>query len=78
MTVAGTLPLSFAKSLFLAEIHKQMVFPYPRLAADEQQKVDDLIARFGEVTARYDPRAAERDRWVGDDLIAVGCSPASR
>ena len=71
MTMSGTLPSSFAKSLFLAEIHEQMVFPYPRLAADEQQKVDDLIARFGEVTASYDPRAAEFERWVGDDLIAA-------
>ncbi|MGH2898123.1 MAG: acyl-CoA dehydrogenase family protein, partial [Solirubrobacteraceae bacterium] len=68
---AGTAPSSFAKSLFLAEIHEEMVFPYPRLSDDERAKVDELIARFGAVTADYDPRAAEEQRWVGDGLIAA-------
>ena len=68
---APQVPSSFAKSLFLAEIHEQMVFPYPRLSVEEAAKVDTLIARFGEVTADYDPVAAERERWVGDDLIAA-------
>lgn len=33
-------PSSFAKSLFLAEIHEEMVFPYPRLSDEEQATVE--------------------------------------
>ncbi len=68
---AVAMPSSFAKSLFLAEIHEDMVFPYPSLSAHEEAKVAELVARFEAVTADYDPRAAEEQRWVGDGLVAA-------
>lgn len=62
---------SFAKSLFLGEIHQDMVFPYPTMSSEEGLRVDELVGRFHEVTADYDPRVAEENGWVGDDLIAA-------
>jgi acyl-CoA dehydrogenase family protein 9 len=62
---------SFAKSLFLGEIHQDMVFPYPRMPPEEGLRVDELVSRFHEVTVDYDPRVAEENGWVGDSLIAA-------
>ena len=33
---------SFAKSLFLGEIHEDLVFPYPRPDESEERKIRDL------------------------------------
>ena len=59
---------SFAKSLFLGEIHEDLVFPYPKPEPDEQDRIRALIASLREVP--YDPRKVEEERWVGDDTIA--------
>jgi acyl-CoA dehydrogenase family protein 9 len=60
---------SFAKSLFLGEIHEGMVFPYPKPKAEEQAKVKGLIEAAHEIAGAIDHRKAEEDRWIGDDNI---------
>ncbi len=62
-------PSSFAKSLFLGDIHEDMVFPYPRMADDEQARVHGLVTQAREFAKGYDPRKVEEQRWVGDDKI---------
>src|SRR6266480_5624116 len=62
---------SFAKSLFLGEIHEDLVFPYPKPSDAEQQKVRTLIRTLREFAAQsIDPRKIEEERWVGDDVVA--------
>jgi acyl-CoA dehydrogenase family protein 9 len=62
---------SFAKSLFLGEIHEDLVFPYPKPSDAEQQKVRALIKTLREFAAdSIDPRKIEQERWVGDDVVA--------
>jgi acyl-CoA dehydrogenase family protein 9 len=61
---------SFAKALFLGEIHEDLVFPFPKPDDAEQQRIRGLIAQAREFKAGYDPRAAEEARWLGDDVIA--------
>ena len=61
---------SFAKSLFLGEIHDELVFPYPKPAEGEQDRIRSLVASLRELAAEsIDPRRIEEDGWVGDDLI---------
>jgi acyl-CoA dehydrogenase family member 9 len=61
---------SFAKSLFLGEIHEELVFPYPRPDEGEQRRVRELIGWLREYAAeKIDPRAIEEQGWVGDELI---------
>ncbi len=61
---------SFAKSLFLGEIHDELVFPYPKPAESEQDRIRALVASLRELAAEsIDPRRIEEDGWVGDDLI---------
>ena len=61
---------SFAKSLFLGEIHEELVFPWPATAADEQDKVRDLNKRIREYCAEnYDARKAEEQRWIPDEVL---------
>jgi acyl-CoA dehydrogenase family protein 9 len=59
---------SFAKSLFLGEIHEELVFPYPKPDPDEQDRIRELIASLRELP--YDPARVEEERWIGDDTIA--------
>jgi acyl-CoA dehydrogenase family protein 9 len=62
---------SFAKSLFLGEIHEDLIFPYPKPSDAEQQKVRALIKTLREFAAQsIDPRKIEQKRWVGDDVVA--------
>jgi len=58
---------SFSKSLFLGEIHEELVFPFPKPDPDEQDRVRSLIRALREMP--YDPRKIEEDRWIGDDTI---------
>ena len=67
-TADGPPATSFGKSLFRGELCSEMVLPYPEMAAEERRKVDGLIAALHDVG--YDPVRTERDRWVGDDMIA--------
>jgi acyl-CoA dehydrogenase family protein 9 len=61
---------SFAKSLFLGEIHEELVFPWPETDRDEQDRVRELNSRIREYCAEhYDPRRAEEERWIPDQVL---------
>jgi acyl-CoA dehydrogenase family member 9 len=61
---------SFAKSLFLGEIHEDVVFPYPQPDPEEQEKVRGLVASVRELAVdKIDPRKMEDERWVPDKLL---------
>jgi acyl-CoA dehydrogenase family protein 9 len=60
---------SFAKSLFLGEIHEDLVFPYPRPDVAEQDRIRALVRSAREFGSTYDQRAVEERRWIGDDEI---------
>ena len=61
---------SFAKSLFLGEIHEELVFPWPTADAEEQERIRDLNARIRDYCAEhYDPRQAEEERWIPDRVL---------
>jgi acyl-CoA dehydrogenase family protein 9 len=60
---------SFAKSLFLGEIHEDIVFPYPPSQGPDEPRVRELIAALHEWAEGYDEYAAEEQRWIGDDNI---------
>jgi acyl-CoA dehydrogenase family member 9 len=61
---------SFAKSLFLGEIHEELVFPYPKPDREEQDKIRALIARLREIAHEMiDTQKAEEEGWIGDDVI---------
>jgi acyl-CoA dehydrogenase family member 9 len=63
----GAAVSSFAKSLFLGEIHEDFVFPFPKPDPEEQEKIRSLTAALREVP--YDPREVEEKGWVGDRTI---------
>jgi acyl-CoA dehydrogenase family protein 9 len=61
---------SFAKSLFLGEIHEELVFPWPQTDRDEQDRIRDLNNRIRDYCAEnYDPRQAEEERWIPDQVL---------
>src|SRR4051812_36791432 len=60
---------SFAKSLFLGEIHEDLVFPYPDPDQAERRRISELVASCREFGSTYDQRAVEDRRWIGDDEI---------
>ncbi|HZA57900.1 MAG TPA: acyl-CoA dehydrogenase family protein [Solirubrobacterales bacterium] len=61
---------SFAKALFLGEIHDELVFPWPSPEAEEQARIRDLNARLREYCAEnYDPRRIEEERWIPDETL---------
>ena len=61
---------SFAKALFLGEIHEQLAFPYPRPSESEVDRVRSLIASLREFAAdAIDSRAIEERGWIGDDVV---------
>jgi acyl-CoA dehydrogenase family member 9 len=61
---------SFAKSLFLGEIHEELVFPWPTAEAEEQDRIRDLNARIRDYCAEhYDPRQVEEERWIPDQVL---------
>jgi acyl-CoA dehydrogenase family protein 9 len=60
---------SFSKSLFLGEIHEELVFPFPKPDAEEQDRIRHLVRQAREFAADYDQRKVEEDRWIGDDKI---------
>jgi alkylation response protein AidB-like acyl-CoA dehydrogenase len=61
---------SFAKPLFLGELHEDLVFPYPAPDDEERSRIRHLVAQAREFGQGYDPRAAEEARWIGDDKVA--------
>jgi acyl-CoA dehydrogenase family member 9 len=60
---------SFAKSLFLGEIHEDLVFPYPQPDDEERRRIRELVLSCREFGEHYDQRAVEERRWIGDDEI---------
>src|SRR3954452_16379397 len=60
---------SFAKSLFLGEIHEDLVFPFPRPPEEDQRRTRELIQQAREFGEGYDERKVEEQRWIGDDKI---------
>lgn len=61
---------SFAKSLFLGEIHEELVFPWPDTDAIEQDRIRDLNARIRDYCAQnYDARRVEEERWIPDEVL---------
>jgi acyl-CoA dehydrogenase family protein 9 len=60
---------SFAKSLFLGEIHEELVFPWPQPDPEEQDKVRALIAAAQDIGEGLDPWRIEEKGWIGDDVI---------
>ena len=60
---------SFTKSLFLGEIHEEMVFPWPAPDPEEQDRIRALNAAAREIGARMDHREIEEKRWIGDEVI---------
>ena len=67
---AGEGVSSFAKSLFLGEIHEELVFPWPTADREEQDRIRDLNSRIREYCAEnYDPRQAEEERWIPDQVL---------
>ncbi|HEV7948324.1 MAG TPA: acyl-CoA dehydrogenase family protein [Glaciihabitans sp.] len=68
--VDGTVKPSFTKSLFVGQVASELVMPYPHFAADEKKRVDVAVASARQfLTEEYDPFAAEKAGWVGDDVI---------
>jgi acyl-CoA dehydrogenase family protein 9 len=67
---AATAVSSFSKSLFLGEIHEDLVFPYPKPDGEEQDRIRGLVKQAREFGETYDQRKVEEDRWIGDDKIA--------
>ena len=47
---------SFAKSLFLGEIHEELVFPFPKPDSEEQDRIRSLIASLREMLGMEDLR----------------------
>jgi acyl-CoA dehydrogenase family protein 9 len=58
---------SFAKSLFLGQIHEQLVFPFPMPDPEEQERIRSLVAALREMP--YDARRVEEERWIGDETV---------
>jgi acyl-CoA dehydrogenase family member 9 len=67
---AGESVSSFAKSLFLGEIHQELVFPWPDPDRSEQDRIREINAQIREYCAdHYDPRQAEEERWIPDQVL---------
>ena len=60
---------SFSKSLFLGEIHEDMVLPWPEPRLEEQEKVRSLIAAAREIAGTADYGRIEEERWIPDKLL---------
>ena len=60
---------SFAKSLFLGEIHEEMAFPWPHPDESEQDRIRTLNTAAREIGGRMDHAKIEEKRWIGDDVI---------
>jgi len=61
---------SFAKSLFLGEIHEDIVFPYPPSVQEKEPRVKELVDSLRDWSDTiYDQRKAEENGWIGDDMI---------
>ncbi len=63
---------SFAKGLFIGELHQDLITPYPTMHRTERAKVGELIRSLYAITDDlYDVARIEQDRWIGDEVIAA-------
>lgn len=63
-------PPSYAKALFLGEVHPQAVYPYPSLPEDEQQRVHELIKAGQDYLGQnYDAREVEAEGRIDDRVF---------
>jgi acyl-CoA dehydrogenase family protein 9 len=60
---------SFAKSLFLGELHEEMVFPFPSPDPGEQDRIRALNSSLRTLAEGWDVRRWEEDRWIGDRTV---------
>jgi len=61
---------SFAKSLFLGEIHDELVFPWPAPDPSEQDRIRAINSGIRDYCAEhYDPRRVEEERWVPEEAL---------
>lgn len=61
---------SFAHRMFCGEIGDDLVFPFPRMDADERGRVEALVAELRSYCAdRYDPAKIEDERWIPDEVL---------
>jgi acyl-CoA dehydrogenase family member 9 len=61
---------SFAKGLFVGDLHQELVTPYPAMNRDETRRVAELSATLHDIADElYDPRRVEEERWVGDEVL---------
>jgi acyl-CoA dehydrogenase family member 9 len=61
---------SFAKGLFVGELHQDLVTPYPAMDRDERRRVADLSGQLHALAdAHYDAARIEQDRWIGDEVL---------
>ena len=60
---------SFAKSLFLGEIHEEMVFPFPAPDPSEQDRIRGLNSALRGLAEDWDVREWEEKRWIGDGTV---------
>ena len=66
---ADTEVSSFAKSLFLGEIHEDMVFPFPSPDPSEQDRIRGLNDALRGLAEDWDVREWEEKRWIGDRTV---------
>jgi acyl-CoA dehydrogenase family protein 9 len=66
---ADTEVSSFAKSLFLGEIHEDMVFPFPSPEPSEQDRIRGLNDALRGLAEDWDVREWEEKRWIGDGTV---------
>jgi acyl-CoA dehydrogenase family member 9 len=66
---ADTEVSSFAKSLFLGEIHEDMVFPFPSPDPSEQDRIRGLNDTLRSLAEDWDVREWEEKRWIGDGTV---------
>jgi acyl-CoA dehydrogenase family member 9 len=61
---------SFAKALFLGEIHEELVFPWPQPDPGERERIRGLNSQLRAFCAEsYDPRRVEEERWIPDETL---------
>ncbi len=61
---------SFAKSLFLGEVHEDLVLPFPYPSPAEAEKIKRINRDLKAFTDDYDELGTEDARWVSEDDIA--------
>lgn len=66
----GQRPSSFAKGLFCGQISDALVFPFPALSREEQDRVDALVGDLREwAREHYDAGRVEAEGWIGDRTV---------